>query len=126
LLPKVTVHKIHPSTSASVALPVGPRRVDALFNVFLDRTSASDIEALKSYLLDKWASGFDVGSFCSGSEAPVLVWRAFSRVIGQRLGIGIQVLHRFSAEIEKPKQDYLLKFFPDMKRLYANVLLGFV
>ena len=64
------------------------------------------------------------GSMCSGSDAPILVAKAYSRAMAQLLGGERHpVHHAFSVELSRKKRKFLARMFRgEMKALYVDVL----
>mmetsp|Transcript_133543 Transcript_133543/g.231093 ORF Transcript_133543/g.231093 Transcript_133543/m.231093 type:complete len:153 (-) Transcript_133543:181-639(-) len=58
-----------------------------------------------------------IASFCSGTDSPVNMMRAFCLAANDVFKIQTSVNHRFSTEIEVPKQKFLLDMFGDDMQL---------
>lgn len=69
---------------------------------------------------------FSAGTFCSGTDAPILVYNAFLEAASkeffpQSVSATPTVNHMFSAEVEEKKRSFLQDFF-DMKFCFTDVL----
>ena len=110
---------------SSPRIPPGPDRLVRLFHHFANCATAQELDGLKRYLIFKWmpTESFtaSLGTFCSGTDSPILVMKAFKKFCSQRLGIDIDFIHAFSSENTDAKQKYLLDLFPDMQALYPDV-----
>jgi len=67
-----------------------------------------------------------VGTFCSGTDCALTVYRTFLQVAAICLNIEAHDLpvleHTFSCEKDGNKQTFLKEFSPDMKTLYSDAL----
>jgi hypothetical protein len=61
-----------------------------------------------------------LGTFCSGTDSPVHVWLALKDALMDTFGLDLQLCHEFSVEINAKKQDFLLKMYPGMLRLFED------
>eukprot|EP00933_Yihiella_yeosuensis_P051746 TRINITY_DN49720_c0_g1_i1.p1 TRINITY_DN49720_c0_g1~~TRINITY_DN49720_c0_g1_i1.p1 ORF type:complete len:629 (-),score=63.28 TRINITY_DN49720_c0_g1_i1:168-2054(-) len=103
-------------------LPVGVARLDALMDTFFDVIGKADMTLLRTYIRSVWRDNMSIGSFCSGTESPVLVFEAFARVAQRRLDIQLgSTTHAFSAELNPKKQNFIKKLFPNGGPLFRDV-----
>ena len=91
---------------------------------FLSRLSQQERADLKVWLTNP-AVGLgghvDLGTACSGTDAPVLAWRAFAEAASQHLDISFEVRHLFSCERDEGKASFLGHAFPGV-RIFKDVL----
>jgi site-specific DNA-cytosine methylase len=112
-----------PTNTRFEALPVGPQRLRALFQVLISSSSPADKGVLKTYILDKWAvDGCSFGSFCAGTDSPALVWQSFWLTIASYFDLSVVFKHAFAAEIEEEKQTFIKKVHVNCKALFKDVL----
>ena len=84
---------------------------------------------LVEYLSKKPFCDMQIGSACSGSDAPLLVAKAFAAAAKTTLGVTMTVEHKFSCERDRNKQNFLQTLFTntadaiDMQRLFADTEL---
>jgi site-specific DNA-cytosine methylase len=123
LVPTVVISKFKPGRDTfKPKLPVGPQRLIALVTAFIIAMHPAEKDAMKTYLMDECLEGIDGGTFCSGTDSPVLVWTALLSAIAVALNIVVPFRHRFSAEINEDKQSFLTSAFPSMENLYKDVM----
>ena len=68
---------------------------------------------------DTWC----LGSMCSGSDAPMLVAKAFAAAMDCVTGFTTMPRHLFSVELCDRKRDFLARMFDgEMERLYKDVV----
>ena len=99
-------------------LPVGPDYLHRLIRRFLSKLEPQERHDLRS-----WAARqgmWTVGTACSGTDCPVLVWKAFADVLRADMGVTFCVSHQFSTEKSLPKQKFLKSMFPELPLLIAN------
>ena len=81
--------------------------------------SPSDRSHLKKYCLHDLRV-LRVGTACSGTDGPLLCWRAFADTHRADLGESFVVSHELSSEKEKCKQDFIMKAFPQTPAIFED------
>ena len=119
-------HDVHrpeplPEFNDQPPLPASPRRLELLFKRFADRMP-DRLPDMKAFLLHDLRAHIDLGTFCSGTDSPALVWDAFNSFAATHLKLNITLHHAFSSEKDTGKQALILKMFPNVERLFDDVL----
>lgn len=100
------------SGSASApALPASADYLNALFKRFIGRLTATERRDLKVWIEDGLSHELDLGTMCSGTDGPVLVWQAFGHVAEHLLGARLRIKHHFSCEKKPAKQQFIMQMF---------------
>ena len=90
----------------------------------LDNATQSDLAELLST-----GAPIHVGTACSGSDAPVLVMKAFVAAVKQQYGVCVDLQHNFSCEHDDSKQTFLERMYTrtpdhiDMQHLFDSTQL---
>jgi hypothetical protein len=111
-LPKVQLIKPAPlpqSLSDEPLLP-GPRYLENLFSRFLDRIPVDRRQDLDAWITHDLKGEISLGTVCSGTDSPVLVWDGFTKALAV-FGIKLHVHHAFSAEKHVGKQRFLKRMY---------------
>ena len=80
---------------------------DAQLATFLEEALLRLDETTRSEMMTCPLTSVDIGTLCSGTDAPVLVLKAFRKAASKVLGLNIQLRHRFSCEKNSNKQEFL-------------------
>jgi hypothetical protein len=100
------------------ALTPGPRYLQDLFRRFLARCDEQERADLRCWLRDRDSLAF--ATVCSGSESPVLVWRAFAETMEEELGVAVTVSHKYACERCDRKQAFIRTMFPETPLLFCD------
>ena len=100
----------------------GHLHMQEFFEWGVDQLPKDRQQALK----DGWAmrgATWTLGSMCSGTDAPILVARAFAAVMGRITGSATLPQHLFSVELSHRKREFLARMFEgEVERLYKDVV----
>jgi len=107
------------ANSADKPLPVGEQRLRLLFRRFFHRGGEEVRKAVSTWVARRLGGRWEIGTICSGTEGPVLVWRAFQEALAE-LDIPLELQARFSTEIDDAKRKFLRKVLPDLQALYRD------
>ena len=111
-LDDIVVMDLRPSAAALAdpALPCGPFHLEHLYRRFFTRLDTDERQAIAC-----WARGFNghfcLNTACSGTELPVLSWRAFARVVSVDLQVPFEINSGFASEIVPEKQRLIRAVF---------------
>ncbi len=82
---------------------------------------AEDLRRLLAYMSHKETAS--AGTWCSGTDSPILMLRAFTAAIASFQQSGtFSVRHAFSAERDPRKQRFLLDLYEDLPLLFDDAL----
>lgn len=95
-------------------IPAGPGRLEATAKRFLNRLRSEELKDLHAWLACVLQGSLDMGSVCSGTDSPVLAWHAFAAAAEDVLGARLLVNHRYAAERNPAKQEFLRAAFPNL------------
>ena len=114
-------HRPRPALNGAFA-ENGHLQMQEFFGWGIDQLSKECQQALK----DGWAlrgATWTLGSMCSGTDAPILVARAFAATMGRITGSATLPQHAFSVELSHRKRAFLARMFEgEMERLYTDVV----
>lgn len=111
-----------PREGACLEPPIlaGPNRLRLVFLRFFSRLTAKERADVKAFVRMQQGQ-FDIGTFCSGTESPLLVWRAFAEACHEAIDERVAVRAVFAAESDKKKHIFIQKVWSP-KRLFDDVL----
>ena len=121
-IPKVDIERPCPKPAYRADPPLAPGAsyLSQLFERFLGRCEAAERADLASWVVNELHGQIRVGSICSGTDVPVLVWRAFAVALQCELHVELEVVHLFSAEQDKGKRQFLEVMFPENKLMFGD------
>jgi len=99
----------------------GDKQLQGRSSWCLRRLEASDLDALRAWVLSTGGGPVRIGSMCSGTDSPVLGCQATARAICDVVEPGLTWSHEFSCEKVEQKRKVLKMMLPDMKRLFIDV-----
>ena len=109
-----------PTHVDSPALPADSAYLHSLFRRFLQRLFVKDRGCLVKWLHWRLRGKIVVSTCCSGTDCPLLAWRAFSDVLREDLDCHLQVDHGFSSEINEGKRRFLKDMYPELPLLFED------
>ena len=90
--------------------------LDTLNETNLERLSSKELAALKDFLQD---FEMDLGTMCSGTEAPVLVIKSLQKALLKK-GVILKFVHRFSCEWVKGKREFAKVMIPGFHHQFGD------
>ena len=87
-------------------MPASADYLNALFKRFIGRLTATERRDLKVWIEDGLSHELDLGTMCSGTDGPVLVWQAFGDVAEHLLGARLRLKHCFPCDNRPAKQQF--------------------
>ena len=112
--PRATAnHKAEP------AIPIDAMYLVRLAKRMLDRLGVRRVDMFH-YFRFHWKGVFPIATLCSGTDAPILAWRAFLTASSDVLGITCEAQHLFSCEENEAKAAFIMKAFPNVP-VFENV-----
>ena len=99
----------------------GPHRLRLLGVRLLWRLSVAQRVALQ-ILFTRLLTVISISTSCSGTDAPLLVWRELALALEEVIGVKITIKHVFSCEKDKCKRDFLTRVWPGIPRIFCDVL----
>lgn len=124
-LPAVGAYRPKPRPMHANDPPIiaGQKRLKQLFDRFASRSAQGLTLDVALLLGDKSVYGaIDIGTFCSGSESPLLAWAGLLECLSERTGMDLRLRHKFGAEKCQSKQQYILHMFPEIEALFSDVV----
>ena len=109
-----------PTHVDSPALPADSMYLHSLFRRFLQRLSVKDRGCLVKWLHWRFRGKIVVSTCCSGTDCPLLAWKAFSDVLREDMHCYLHVDHGFSSEINEGKRRFLKDMYPDLPLLFED------
>lgn len=121
-LPRCHPQKPHPLAHHATSGPLAaqPDFLTALFKRFLARLTDAERADLCAWVTIELRGVINIGTVCSGTDAPVLVWLALRQALHEACGVTLIVQHSFSCEKDERKQRFIRSVFPDVPRLYED------
>ena len=71
-------------------------------------------------MMTDWACRLPFGTACSGCDGAALVVAALRKEMESR-GVPLSCPHEYGAESDATKRSFIMRRFPNMKRLYMSV-----
>ena len=96
----------------------GDRVLEQFVAACLARLPPADAANVAAYLKHK--QRFNVGSWCSGTDAPILMCSAVVRSVKSLWNIDLDINHVFSAERDPAKQAFIVKMFPHLSIMFGD------
>jgi hypothetical protein len=70
---------------------------------------------------EAWAGDLPIGTFCSGTDAAIFVYQAFSSAVKSVFDVQINIVHKFGCESDVKKRAFILDLWSDVQLLFADV-----
>ena len=102
------------------ALPVSKDHLCNLYRRFLESISAEQRLRLVQYIDTELQSRWRVATACSGTDGPILSWKALSQVLLADASCQLNIVHQFSCEQNKSKQTFIRAAFPQLSHLFED------
>ena len=102
-----------PSHPDAPPLAAGPDRLQRMAARFLTRLTGQQRGDLRAWLLATFRGRLTVSTACSGTDSPILVWRALGAAAAEQLQLDLHVHHGFSCERSAAKRKSLRAAFPE-------------
>ena len=105
----------------------GPQQMDDFFLSAIRALSSADQGVLREHSLRMAEHTPVVGTVCSGTDAPILVLRSFSRAISRAYSVRSRFEHAWSCERDAAKRSFLRNMFEgEVRYIFADAIqLGF-
>ena len=86
----------------------------ALAKRFIKRLRPVEVDDMRVWII-KVAQHFNLGTQCSGTDSPIMAWRAFETAVTEELGIPFSAHHCYACEKDKQKREFLRRLWPRVK-----------
>ena len=110
-----------PPPQDAIKLRAGEHLLADFATICLQRLTKSEQSALASFCTQRLRNEVTLGSFCAGTDAPVLVWETLAKCIRSELRVDFHAKHIFSSELKPKKRSFLMDMIQNQSYMFGDL-----